>query len=319
MYTIFNELSFYPKIENTLDNNEARNIIDGWLDILKKLKKSRTFHSIAVSEDVYAFQVSADYNIYNWLSDPSVRKEDKMFYKTFQNQRYVNINSDDYVLSSFEIGLGDRTYEGLGCLVAYEVNELLLSLKTQDLWESDIIKGNYSTLDPETESIYVDEEKTIRNISSISHFENVEISLLSDTAEIISSGQDLWEKREYLFPNLIFCESVKDQLYKYPQKFHIDQIIKKLQGLQRYFSECSEVYDPKKLGLDARSESETVKTDKHLKSMRLFTKPDGTNDYFFDHIGFSGCFCGRIHFFPDTRNKACFIGYIGPHLKTAKY
>ena len=138
--------------------------------------------------------------------------------------------------------------------------------------------------------------------------------------EGITSGQDLWEKREKLYPNLIFCENVKDNLYQDSEKYHIMNVMTRLNRLQQYFSAYDGRYEPKKLGMNARTESDTVKKEPSLKNLRLFRKPDGSEEFFFNHIGFSGKYSGgRIYFLPDDANKKCFIGYIGRHLPTKKF
>lgn len=67
----------------------------------------------------------------------------------------------------------------------------------------------------------------------------------------------------------------------------------RLLNLQKYFQEQHERYDSKELGMDARTESETVKTDVSLKNQRLFKLPSGEKEYFFDHIGFTGKYTGE--------------------------
>ena len=138
--------------------------------------------------------------------------------------------------------------------------------------------------------------------------------------EGISSGQDLWESREKLYPNLVLCNNVKDQLYHDSEKTHIFAVMKRLQHLQNYFSQHHESYNPDELGFDARTESESVKTNPKLRNDRKFRLPDGTEEYFFDHIGFTGKYKGgRIYFLPDCKNQRCYIGYVGQHLSTQKF
>ena len=96
--------------------------------------------------------------------------------------------------------------------------------------------------------------------------------------------------------------------------------MKRLQRMQDYFSTCSNTYNPNDLGLDARTESDTVKADSDLRDLRKFRLPNGQEEYFFDHISFSGKYKGgRIHFLPDNVNNMCYIGYIGKHLPTKNY
>ena len=164
------------------------------------------------------------------------------------------------------------------------------------------------------------ESRTIDNISTITQERNIVNFQREKMLEGISSGQDLWEAREKLYPNLILCDNVKDQLYQDSEKFHILAVMKRLQCLQNYFSQYHEIYNPNELGFDARTESESVKNNPKLKNDRKFRLPDGTEVYFFDHISFTGKYTGgRIYFLPDCKNQRCHIGYIGQHLPTQKY
>lgn len=318
MYIAFNELSVHKKINNCTEEDIARDIINEFVRILIRLKKYKDFCGLIATEEIHTIQVSSSYNIHNWLNDPLVERDYKTFFRTFYSQRCSYIDYRDYSLNEFLIEIGNYKLNGIGCLVASEMNESVISINSHELWLNETIEGTLSTIDNNTSDI-IYKKMQISNISKEINLVNLEQKLKDENFTMISSGQDLWEKRKVLFPNLVFCESVKDQLYKDPQRFHIIQIAKKLLRMQQYFLGYDGKYNPKELGLDARTESETVKTDPQLKNLRLFKKPDGGEEYFYDHIGFTGNYCGRIHFMPDNINKKCYIGYIGKHLPTKNY
>jgi hypothetical protein len=317
MYLAFNELSVCSEICNYSPINIARNKINDFIKILVKAKQHKDFRGLVTTQDIHTFQISPIYSIHDWLCDPLVDIKFKTFFRTFYCQKCNYIDNKDYSLNDFQIDLGEHRYSSVGCLVASEMKESVISLETHELWLNETIDGIFSTLD-DTDEISV-ENRQLNNISKEIHFDKLEQKLKYDDFTMLSSGQDLWEKREGLFQNLVFCDSVKDQLYKDPQRFHIVQVAKKLLRIQRYFSEYDGTYNPKELGLDARTESETVKSTPDLKALRLFQKPDSSKEYFYDHIGFTGNYCGRIHFLPDDMNRRCYIGYIGRHLRTKKY
>ncbi|WP_406242053.1 hypothetical protein ACF3M2_14205 [Tissierella carlieri] len=318
MYIVFNELSIDLDISEEFTKEKAREIINKFIDVLRKIKQRYRLDGLITTHDIFSFKVSSEYSINDWLSDPLVNKTYKDFLRILYNQKCSYIDNKNYDLNEFEINIEGYKFIGIGCLVASNTDKNVVSLQTHELWINEIISGVLSSLDDEMDKI-ITKDIQLNNISEEAHCLRLEDKLKKTAFDNLSSGQDLWEKRELLFPNLIFCESVKEQLYKDPQKFHIEQIAKKLFRIQEYFSEYDGVYHPKKLGLDARSESETVKSNESLRAMRYFKKTDGSNDYFYDHIGFMGNYCGRIHFLPDDENRKCYIGYIGRHLKTKKY
>ncbi|GEM_PF-1445148 len=318
MYIAFNELSVRKKINNCTEKDIARNIINEFIKILIRVKKHKDFCGLIATEEIHTIQILSSYNIHDWLDDPLVERKYKTFFRTFYSQKCSYIDYRDYSLNEFLIQIDKHKFNGIGCLVASEMNESVISIESHELWLNETIEGTFSTIDNNTSNI-IYENRQINNISKEIHIDNLEQKLKDENFTMISSGQDLWEQREILFPNLVFCESVKDQLYKDPQRFHIVQIAKKLLRMQQYFSGYDGKYRPKELGLDARTESETVKTNPQLKALRLFKKNDGSEEYFYDHIGFTGNYCGRIHFMPNNTDKKCYIGYIGKHLPTKKY
>lgn len=316
MYTVFNELSVDQKLCDIEEKDKARETINIIVKLLLKLKQVDGFNGLISTYDIFDFKILPNYGIQNWLQDPLVERKNKIFFRMFCNQKCSFIDRNNYPLSEFVTKIGGIDYPGTGCLVASEQDESIISLQTKNLWLHETIEGNYNTLDGNN---IFSQDKQLHNVSAESHLAKLKANSKNQMFSMISSGQDLWENKETLFPNLVFCESVKDQLYKDPQKFHIEQIVKKLLRMQEYFSEYNGIYDPQLLGLKARTESESVKSDPKLKAFRLFRKPDGTEEYFYDHIGFTGSYCGRIHFLPNDANRKCYIGYIGKHLPTEKY
>ncbi|MEG1094996.1 MAG: hypothetical protein RSE08_07745 [Lactococcus sp.] len=317
MIVVLNELSVPKTVNETMSQQEARMIIDKFIELLHLLMSKHIKRIIATS-DIYSFNVIPSYGIQNWLNDNSVPKEHRDFMRSVCGNRCEYIEAENYSLSEFVISVGKSRLCGIGCLVAFEIEEKVISLGTQMIWNSATIDGTYSTLDVSTEEV-VSSDVELKNISNLDHLTNLVNEEIEELSSSISSGYDVWEQRKKLFPNLEFCSSVKAQLIEDSQGFHIKQVLKKLKRMDIYFGNHNRQYSPQELGLDARTESDTVQQDPQLKRLRLFQLPDGTSQHFFDHVGFTGNYCGRIHFYPDTENQKCYIGYIGKHLKTKKF
>ena len=49
-------------------------------------------------------------------------------------------------------------------------------------------------------------------------------------------------------------------------------VMKKLDRFQEYFFSCGNSYDPRKLGMNARTESETVKSNDELEDLKCQTE-----------------------------------------------
>lgn len=317
MYLAFNEAAVSEENYNGKVVQNERDIINNFIHVLIEVKKNLNLTSLIATEDFYNFRVSSTYGINDWLNDSLVKKKYKDFFRTFRNMKCNSIDKNDYPLNEFIIMMNGHALVSTGCLFALENDEDVVSVVTDKLWSNNLINGKLNSVS--CSNILTTSERKVENIYDKSQIALLKSKFKSQSFKEISSGQDLWEKRKELFPNLVFCENVKAQLYKDSEKFHIDQVIKRLLGLQQYFENCDEVYNPSKLGLYARTESESVKKNPDLRALRLFKKPDGISEYFYDHIGFVGKYCGRIHFIPDNENKKCYIGYIGRHLPTKKY
>lgn len=316
MYIILNELSTNLSLQD-IAQEEAREKINQFVKLIHSISTFSNFEGVIATADIYSFAFSPYYGIQEWLKDPYVQGSYKQFFRTIYGKRCSYIAPNDFV-NEFEVEMDNEKFISIGCLAACEMKEYIISLETHKIWENIKVNGTLKKISEDAEYEII-KDQVISNLSRNDHLNHVEKMLLDQSFSNITSGQDLWESREALFPNLIFCNSVKDQLYNDSEKFHIGQIIKKLKRMQEYFSEYNGAYNPNILGLDARTESESVKNTPELKEQRLFLKPDGTKAYFYNHVGFTGKYCGRIHFLPDDVNKLCFIGYIGKHLKTQKY
>ncbi len=314
MFLTLNELSINRL--NLQDYSEARDIITQFVLFIKTLSEHNIIDELIFPNDLFSIRLVDGYGLNEWFTDKNVEFKNKQYFRRILD-KYKRYIDQGELAGEFAVNIDDSVVNAIGCAFALERQNTVVSLPTHTLWRNKIISGEYTFIN--------DEELTTRkcsvdNLHTLVPIVDVIKSYRKEMYEGISSGQDLWEKRLRLYPNLIFCDDVKDNLYEDSEKYHIMNVMTKLNRLQEYFSTYNGKYDPKKLGMNARTESDTVKNDPTLKNLRLFRKPDGSEDYFYDHIGFSGKYSGgRIHFLPDNDNRKCYIGYIGRHLETKKF
>lgn len=314
MFLTLNDLS----INNSVDSeHSAKKLIDDFVVFCKSLSANSIVDEIIFPVSLFSEPLYNSYGLAQWLTDNNIPTKHRQFFRRFLDKHRIYYNQQD-VDGEFSVKIDGCKYNSIGCTFALEHENILLSLSTNVFWENKLISGEYSSLDVsgemQTSVQYID------NIWTKMSQEEIIDTYRKELADDITSGQDLWEKREKIYPNLVFCENTKAQLFEDSEKHHIFAIMKKLQRMQEYFSTCGNAYNPKDLGLDARTESDTVKSDSDLKDLRKFRLPNGEEKYFYDHIGFTGKYKGgRIHFLPDNINNKCYIGYIGKHLPTQKY
>lgn len=88
------------------------------------------------------------------------------------------------------------------------------------------------------------------NIHSHTKIDMIKNNSAKKLISYITSGQDLWEKREDLYPNLVFCKNVKDQMYSNSEKVNLNAIMLRLNPLQEYFNNYGGVFNAKDMGFE---------------------------------------------------------------------
>lgn len=315
MYIAFNELSGELMSNGDDKIKQADAIINSFILLLKQIKEQGLIDGILCEKDysIICCKITKEYGISEWINDKKTDKEYKRFFMSYISKNMFTYEKKE-LLGKFFVKSEENEKLGLGCTYAQEHDCYVLSIGSDTAWKNNIIKGRYSKNDEKENIVY------INNLFDKNSLAQFKLKHSKDVYSNISSGYDLRDQKEILFPNLVFCDSVKEQLANDPERNHIIQIMEKLANLQQYFESCGDYYNPKDLGMDARTESASVKNNPELKKYRLFRLPDGREEYFYDHIGFTGKFkAGRIHFLPSPKENVCYIGYIGRHLPTKNY
>ncbi|CAA6830422.1 MAG: Unknown protein [uncultured Aureispira sp.] len=157
-------------------------------------------------------------------------------------------------------------------------------------------------------------EETAEQEVTVNHF--LESSSV-DAFNLLRTGGNLWDWREVIFPNLVFCGKTETQICALSLKSKDIQIaydkLKKLdEGLA---GKRIEDFDYKSLGITISGESKSTKRDHG--ELRTFLIPKTERYELFElHIK-SGDW--RYHFFLDKETKKCYVGYIGKKLRTKKF
>lgn len=126
----------------------------------------------------------------------------------------------------------------------------------------------------------------------------------------------LWLKREKLFPNLILCGEVKNQISRIGESSQFNQILERLKEFDHACSSWGKAqFNYKEINKQfaLRISGESEQTMASYGNERIFSLPTGGTETFELHIK-TGDF--RFHFYPDNKNHKVFIGYIGKHLRT---
>lgn len=126
--------------------------------------------------------------------------------------------------------------------------------------------------------------------------------------------RNLWAKRSELFPNLILCGQVENQIRNVGNSAHFNQILTRLVSFNEAVSEWKNgdfSYRQINQNYSLRISPESKQTMNNHESERRFRMPNGGTKTFELHIKTGDL---RFHFYPDNASLKVYIGYIGPHL-----
>lgn len=128
-----------------------------------------------------------------------------------------------------------------------------------------------------------------------------------------NSIQSFWDNKEILFPNLIFCDRVWQQIEHLSvndDRFGlINEKLKRLNVFTRTWTQGS--FEYKNLGLD--NSPDTPTRIANTLALRTFNCPQIGNRIFSLHIKWSfGREFFRLYYYPNEINHKVYIGYIGP-------
>lgn len=269
------------------------------------------------SMDFVSQKLTDGYGIYDWLQQSRAPQKEKQYLRTMINRKQL-ISSEQYLGSEVHINVSGKDKASVGCLAAYETEEYVVSMKTKPEWDAETLCGTYVSIDEMTQDI---QEKAIaiNNCSKKEHVDGLVKKVQEKEMRMVSSGLELWEKRDSIYPHLVFCDSVKKQLETVGNLLQLKMVMRRLKILEQYFASYNGIFDKELVGYGCREESESVSKNRELRSMRIFMTPYGKEEFFTWHISFAGDYPGRIHFIPDAEHKVGVIGYVGKHLPTSRY
>jgi len=309
---ILNELSI---VMGETTKQDVKNQISIFLQVCHKLIHKKEDELFYYTKELLVEPLCENYTVHDWLKDTTVERREKDFFRSLINRGKL-LESTQFLQSEMIVRINNKDVATIGCLVAYEWDNYVVSFTSDILWMKEYIDGVYSNIE-------IDDcdncDVKILNCSKEEQADRLIIHQKRKESLLISSGSELWDKRQKLFPHLIFCESVRKQLEEARVNLQIKAVINRIQILEDYFSTYEGVFDKDKVGHGCRYESDSVQSDERLKNMRKFVTPYGEEEYFYWHISFPGNYPGRIHFFPDPVHNIGIVGYIGKHLPTKKY
>ncbi|TAF10086.1 MAG: hypothetical protein EAZ76_15880, partial [Nostocales cyanobacterium] len=218
------------------------------------------------------------------------------------------------------IGLSEFYFQGnlaIGLGTAYLLDTIAISFISDQNWDLSYLELDIIQLNDE-ENIINDILK-IRHISRNIHIQDHETWIQRKIQEGIVDGTDIWKRREELFPNLKFCDSVRKQLENIRSgQIELRPVYTTLIEIQKCCQNWQDGgFSTEGYSLEESGESESTRNNDQLRKERTFISPDGEERFFERHFKLRSC-NWRIHFFP-LEPGTLIIGYVGRHLSTVNY
>lgn len=315
MKMVLNECSAVFPLE---EKREGRHVMGVFLHTYWSMARILNENTVYMDKDYNGIYLEKNYNILSWRNDPEVDREEKRVLRSLLNRSltydYAMTHEEWDGLCEKDLRVGGSS--SLGCLCGYLLDGCMLSFDTDEKWNTVELEAVFEHLE---EGEICEEDVALRNVSNeetVQAFKTRYTSeLKNEQIEILTTGDMILQKNEQLFPNLVFCDNARRQLKNICNHILVKQIAKKLMELQEYFSHEHTYFDKKAI---KNADPESRETLRRYEKEHTFRLPDGRKEVFSCHVRFTGIE-GRIFFWPDIRNRRCYIGHVGCKLPNVTY
>ena len=314
MDLILNELS----LSNVPNIHKACELMENFIMVCKKAVSFGAERNIRTKESFTSHLLFSEYPISKWLNNPNIDIELRRYFKTLTTRTpYIDSIEEKEIYDKYlcyEFLLEDKESIGLG--IAYLLESLAISFDCDPKWDNHLIDIKMRFLDDD-DSI-VEEDITIKHACKPNHILHHNLWFASLKKNSVNDIEDMWTRKERLFPNLIFFNSSKDYITNVNHKDPLfKQIIKRLFELEDYFSNWNDGhFNPDIIKCKVTPESHETLTK--FEKEHSFQDAQGVYYIFSWHARLTpGSW--RIFFSPDEVLRKGKIGHIGPKLSNVSY
>lgn len=270
-------------------------------------------------EKLYNLGVKDFYTTQNIKLLPQEYPMSKWIYKLDVDERRIVVMLLDKIeekdineFSEYDAIIDEISCSGL--LGAYLESDNVISLNSNSKWAKDRLEFEIISLHEKGDEV-IESKGNVQNFYSceqdLSEYENY---LMKDKYKVYTY-EELWSKKEIMFPHLEFCPSVRRNLLSLDKK-PIRQILNKL----KYLDKCAGKLEENPLGF-SDSNTITIESQSTLNKYRsehTFRDKDGKSYLASWHARFTGI-AGRIYFVPVMESSTILICHIGGKLPNVTY
>lgn len=277
-----------------------------------------------VDRNWFRVELAQGYCFQDWHESNKSNEKARDLIRAFRSiaTRQPLFSTDDFDkgVLGFDVRLVDSnlSYAALRAAIWHE--SPLVSFPTRYPWDTSPVKIFCENLNDIGDIQQEDGE--ITNLYSEKVLDTQEKKLRSLLSSKILKGKELLAEWNKLFPFLIHCGRVREQLSSW---YHSPTVMAQVKESLAVLNSCAQqwkasgygVYSNKHLrdlGLnhEVSGESLTVSNNPALRKQRKFWLPSGTKEYFENHIKLTKGF--RIYFLMHHTTHNVYVSYIGKHL-----
>ena len=307
---VLNELSLKTPAS---DVYTARHLMSELIATLRQAKASGVKRVLRTSDEIHSLELAPNYHIYQWRNDPEVDREESRFFKTLVTK--APFWTDEFEALKNEFDLSEIRYQGdivNGIGFALIIDGLPVSFNSETRWNNSHLTLEVLRIDDNQEII--NETLEIIHASCGKHLKEHNSWIQNRLRTEVFSGEELWNRREELFPNLEFCDDVYKQINCLDDSKPIfRQVTKKLFELE----ESSKNWIDGAFKLETLASKASVESQSRIKqfdSELSFICSDGKKRLFSLHVRITpGAW--RLHFCTELGPGKIIIGYIGSKIQ----
>ncbi|MCW2276739.1 hypothetical protein [Heliophilum fasciatum] len=293
----------------------GREVMDQMLDVCRAAIAQGAERVLRTRESLFALEIMPGYSLVRWLNDAHVEKEKKQLFKALIGKGTF-LQALDHDQGCVEFNFDGQEALALGA--AYLFGGLAVSLPAHERWHMHEVLLKMMALRDDEE--LEEEEVLVPHATSLAHLQEHRQWMEKERKPLITSGEELWQRRKALFPALRFCPRVQDQLAACDPAV-LQPIYKRLDALNQAFQNAAERDTASALPLTligSKVTPETAETLQRYEQEHTFLDPDGEWRLFSWHVRLTpGKW--RIFFADDPERQGAIIGHIGEKLPTVRY
>ena len=229
---VLNELSLQTP---AADIPTARQRMSDLIDTVRQATASGVKRVLRTTyPDLNTIALAPGYPVARWRNDGEVDLYERRFFKTLTFKAPVWADVAEEIKNNFD--LSDVCHQGDGAIglgFAWVSDTLAVSWNSDARWDCSRLDLEVKRLD--NNDNLIDERVEIVHASRRQHLQEHTEWIKTRLRTGVQDGVELWKRKNELFPTLIFCDSVAEQLQNLKTgNPMLRQVVKRLDELDNY-------------------------------------------------------------------------------------